>query len=293
MRAIAFPVTTFSRTLSASVGIVEPSVILPNLGPLQGLNIDLTVSVSGATAAATSQTIDNVIASLQAQDQFGGLLLDVSGAVPTNQPVSDLAFLNDVLQPRGVRTSAPAITTSGGAGSATWSVFVPVTVSAGDMPAKLNLTWALSTALQNGSFTSAGTVTVTLTVVGLYSVGADQPSVRVKAQSIPHAAGDNSAQPFLPNGLQVEAWGLLIAADANLGNITLTAGGAFLLNQAKISLFKNADIALMQSGHLSGEVIGRTPAFVVDSTTTLNVNLATDSPIRLYTLATTPQRRAA
>lgn len=293
MRAIAFPIVTFSRTLSPTVGIVEPSVIVPNLGPLQGVNIDLTVTLAGATAAATSQSIDNVIAGLQAQDQFGGLLLDASGSTPTDQPASDLSVLNDILQPRGVRTAAPTITTVGGAGTATWSVFLPITAGAADMPAKINLTWALATALQNGGLVSAGTATVSLTITGLYSVGADQPTVRVKAQNIPSAVGDNSVQPFLPNGLQVEAIAWMLGADARFAYATLTAGGAFLLNQTPLSVFRNADTALMQSGHLTGEFIARIPAFVVDSTTTLNIRLASASPIRLYTIATTPQKRAA
>lgn len=289
MRTISFPVNTYARTLSASLPIAEPSIITPNLGPVQGFYAVLTVSIAGGTAAATSNTIDNVLQAIQAQDQFGGVLLDVFG--------TDLSTLNDILQPRGVRTAPPTITTVAGAGSATWSVFLPVTCGAKDMPAKFQVTWAPSTVLQNGALLSAGTVTVTFAVRAAYSSNTDQPTLRVKAQSTPHQLGDNSLQPYLPNGEQVEAlaWTLATpgAADANFAYTTLTVGGAFFLNQAGAADFTQQDTMLMQSGHLVGEYIARVPVFVVDSTTTFNIRLNVDSPIRLYTISTTPQKRAA
>lgn len=290
MRTIAFPVNTYSRTLSPTLPIAEPSVIMPNLGPVQGLYAVLTVSVAGATAAETSETIEKVLAALQAQDQFGGVVLDVFG--------TDLSALNDILQPRGVRTTPPAITTDfDGYGTASWSVFLPVTCGAKDMPAKFQLVWAPTSVLQNGSLTSAGTVTVTFNVRGAYSTQTDQPTLRVKAQSTPHQAGDNSLQAYLPNGEQVEAlaWTLETpgSSDANFGYVTLTVGGAFFLNQAGALDFTQQDIMLMQSGHLDGEYICRVPVFVVDSTTTMNVHLASDTSIRLYTISTVPQKRAS
>ena len=286
MRTIAFPVNTYSRTLSPTIPIAEPSVIMPNLGPVQGLYAVLTVSVAGATATQTSETIDKVLAALQAQDQFGGVVLDVFG--------TDLTTLNDILQPRGVRTTPPAITTDGtGAGTASWSVFLPVTCGAKDMPAKFQLVWATSTVLQNAGLAAAGTVTVTFNVRGAYSTQTDQPTLRVKAQSTPHQAGDNSLQAYLPNGEQVEALAWTIATDTDFGYVTLTVGGAFFLNQAGALDFAQQDIMLMQSGHLDGEYICRVPVFVVDSTTTMNVHLASDTAIRLYTISTVPQKRAS
>lgn len=291
MRTIAFPINTYARTLSATVPISEPSVIAPNLGPLQALNCVLTVTFAGATAGSTSNSIDRVVQALQAQDQFGGVLLDVFG--------TDLSTINDVLQPRGVRTAPPTVTVDGaGAGSGTWSFLLPVTAGAKDMPAKFQLTWAVSTVLQNAGMLAAGTVTVTLQVRGQYSTATDQPTLRVKAQSVALAIGDNSVQAFLPNGEQVEAlfWTLPTpgAADANFTNTTLTVGGAFFMNQSPALDFVQADTTLMQSGHLVGEFIARVPPFVVDSTTTLNIRIATTpQSIRLYTISTVPQKRAA
>jgi len=286
MRTIAFPVNTYARTLSATLPIAEPSVIMPNLGPVQGLYAVLTVSIAGGTLSKTSETIDNILAALQAQDQFGGVLLDVFG--------TDLSTLNDILQPRGVRTTPPAITTDGsGNGSASWSVFLPVTCGAKDMPAKFQLVWAPISVLQNGSLTSAGTVTVTFNVRGAYSTQTDQPTLRVKAQSTPHQAGDNSLQAYLPNGEQVEALAWTIATDSDFGYVTLTVGGAFFLNQSGALDFAQQDVMLMQSGHLDGEYICRVPVFVVDSTTTMNVHLVSDTSIRLYTISTVPQKRAS
>jgi hypothetical protein len=286
MRTIAFPVNTYARTLSATLPIAEPSVIMPNLGPVQGLYAVLTVSIAGGTHSKTSQTIDNVLAALQAQDQFGGVLLDVFG--------TDLSTLNDILQPRGVRTTPPAITTDGsGDGSASWSVFLPVTCGAKDMPAKFQLVWAPTSVLQNSDLTSAGTVTVTFNVRGAYSTQTDQPTLRVKAQSTPHQAGDNSLQAYLPNGEQVEALAWTIATDTDFGYVTLTVGGAFFLNQSGALDFAQQDAMLMQSGHLDGEYICRVPVFVVDSTTTMNVHLTSDTAIRLYTISTVPQKRAS
>ena len=290
MRTTTFPINTYQRVLSATQPLVEASVIAPNLGPLQGVYAVLTVALAGATASQSSNSIDNSIQSIQAQDQFGGLVLDVFG--------TDLSTLNDILQPRGVRTTPPVVATSGGgAGTATWSVFLPITVGAKDMPAKIQLTWAPTTVLQNGSLTSAGTVTATLALSGAYSSQTDQPTLRVKAQSVPHQLGDNSLQPFLPNGEQIEALAWVLGTpgsnDANFGYVTLTVGGAFYLNQANAAVFTQQDTMLMQSGHLVGEFICRIPVFVVDSTTTMNVHLATDSAIRLYTISTVPQKRAS
>jgi hypothetical protein len=47
----------------------------------------------------------------------------------------------------------------------------------------------------------------------------------------------------------------------------------------------------MQSGHLSGEFISRWPRFVVDNTSMCTINLGTDSAIRLYSIATIPQKQ--
>lgn len=291
MRVIPFPITTYSRTLAAT-SLVEPQVIAPNLGPLQGLYMTLTVAIAGGTDTQTSNSIDNIISAFQCQDDAGEVLLDIHG-------YPDISVLNDILQPRGVRTAAPAISTSGaGAGTATWSFFLPFTVMAKGMPGKINLTWAAGSALQNGGLASAGTVTVLLRVTGAYSTATDQPSLRVKSINVPHGSGDNNVQAFLPNGEQVEALAFVLAADYagntdnNLGYETLTAGGAFLVDQEVAGEFIQQDVMLMQSGHQGGEYINRIPVFVVDSRTTLRINLVNDDTIILYTISTTPQGRA-
>lgn len=288
MRVLSFPIQTFSRTLSATLAIPEAQVIAPDLGPLQGMYVYLTVTLAGATASKASNSIDNVIGTLTGQDQAGEILLNVHGA-------TDLLVLNDILQPRGVRTSPPTITTdTAGAGSATWSFFLPFTVAAKGMPAKLNLTWNPTSALQNANLTSAGTVTVTLKVTGAYSTATDQPSLRVRSTATPYATGDNYIQQYLPNGEIVEALALYLAGgDADLGSVTLTAGGRFLLNMQDAVQFTQQDAMLMQSGHLTGEFICRVPVFQVDSTTTLNVNESTGTAITLYTISTAAQQRAA
>ena len=288
MRVLSFPIQTYTRTLGAA-SIPEAQVIAPNLGPLQGMYVQLTVSLTGATASQTSNTIDNVIAFLTGQDQAGEILLNVRGQ-------NDLLVLNDILQPRGVRTSPPTITTSaGGAGTATWSFFLPFTVAGKGMPAKLNLTWNPTTSLQNAGLVSAGTVTATLKVTGAFSTATDQPSLRVRATAVPFALGDNYIQQYLPNGEVVEALAVFLAAgDASLGQITLTAGGRFLLNLQDPTQFTQQDAMLMQSGHLSGEFICRVPVFQVDSTTTLNVNeVSAATAITLYSISTAAQQRAA
>lgn len=293
MRTISFPFQTYSVTLT-SAQQVRPSQIVPNLGPLQGVYCVLTVSLTGATASQVSTSIDNSIAVIQVQDQFGKLALNLIG--------TDLSVINDILQPRGVRTAPSTITTnSAGAGSASWSFFLPATLSAKDMPAQINITFAATSALQNANLTSAGTAAVTLNLRGSYSTQSDQPTVRVNATNTPHAQGDNMIQAYLPNGEQVEALAFVLAADysnggtgtdTHMSQTTLTVGGAFFLNQALPSDFIQQDTMLMQSGHAGGEYICRVPVFLVDSTVTMDVNLATDSAIRLYTLSTVPQKRA-
>ena len=292
MRVVSFPFQTYSKTLDASASLVQPSQIVPNLGPLQGIYCVLTVAIASGTASKASNSIDNVISVIQVQDQFGKLALNLIG--------TDLTILNDILQPRGVRTAPPTITTdASGNGSASWSFFLPATLSAKDMPAQINLTFAAASALQNANLLSAGTVTVTLALRGGYSTQTDQPTIRVNATNVPHAQGDNSTQAYLPNGEQVEALAFTLATDlaantdTHMSYFTLIVGGALFSNQSPPADFIQQDTMLMQSGHIGGEYICRVPVFVVDSTVVMDVNLATDSAIRLYTLSTVPQKRAA
>lgn len=283
MRALSEPVKTYQATPATSL-LVQPSQVVPNFGPILGLYLDLTVSVAGATAAATSNTIDNIISHFALDDQFGKSICDLLG--------TDLTVLNDMLQPRGVRFAPPAITTAGGAGSAEWKVFLPITVGSKDMPAVVKVTFNTAASLQNGAFLSAGTVTVTLILRAAYAVESDGPTLRIKASNPPHQSGDNAVGPFLPQGFQMEALAFTVPADANLGYVTLYHAGATLLSLQPGNDFIDNDTMLMQSGHLTGEFICRVPVWIVDSTTVLTINLASDGAIRLYSIATVPQQRA-
>lgn len=286
MRNTTGPIQTYSRTLAATV-LPEAQVIVPNQGPLQGVWFNLTVTVAGGTASQTSNTIDNTIATIQGMDDNGQTLIDVHGS-------QDLLILNDMLQPQGYRTTPPAIAANAsGNGSAAWQFFFPFTVSGKTMPAKINLTWAAASSLQNASFISAGTVTVVLKLTAAYSVSTDQPSLRVRAIPVPHTNSDNYSQSFLPNGETVEALAIVIAADADLDYVTLQSGNQFILNQMTSDEFAANDAMLMRSGHLSGELICRVPAFVIDSTCVLDTKLVTDSAITIYTVTSLPQQRAA
>lgn len=284
MRVLSEPVKTYSQQLSTGP-LVQPSQVLPNFGPCAGLTIDLTVTVAGGTATQTSQTIDNLLQHVAIDDQYGKSIMDLLG--------TDLSIVNDVLQPRGVRTAPPAITTnSAGNGSAEWKVFLPVTIGSKDMPAVLKVTLAPTSALVNAGLVSAGTVNLTLVVRAWYPTE-EQPTLRIKASSPPHQQGDNAIGPYLPSGFQAEAIAFTLAAgDGNFGYLTLMHAGATLTSLEPLNDFVDADTMLMQSGHLSGEFIVRVPIFVVDSTSVMTVNLSTDTALRLYTIATVPQKKA-
>jgi hypothetical protein len=281
MRAISEPVKTYQTNLGSGL-LVQPSQQLPNFGPVLGLWLDLTVAIAGGTAAATSNSIDATISHFALDDQFGKSICDLLG--------TDLTVVNDILTPRGVRQAPPTITTAGGNGSANWFVFLPITIAAADMPGILKLTLNTTASLQNGALLSAGTVTFTLVVRAAYSVGVDQPTLRIKASNPPHQVGDNAVGPYLPQGFQVEALAFMLAADANFGYLTLFQNGATFASLMPLHDFTSADVMLMQSGHLTGEFVCRFPVFVVDSTSVMTINLATDSVIRLYSIATVPQK---
>ena len=283
MRAISEPVKSYSQTLGASL-LVQPSQQLPYFGPVLGMWLDLTVSVTGATASQTSLSIDNTISHFAIDDQWGKSICDLLG--------SDITYINDILTPRGVRQAPPTITTnSAGAGSAEWYLFLPITIGAADMPAILKLTLNTASSLQGGSFTSAGTVSFTLIVRAAYSVGVDQPTLRIKATNPPYQAGDNAVGPYLPQGFQVEALAFfLTGGDADFGYLTVFQNGATFASLMPLHDFTSADVMLMQSGHLTGEFICRFPVFMVDSTTVATINLATSTNIRLYSIATVPQK---
>lgn len=284
MRVTDQPLQTFATTLGVGPQ-TQPGKIIPALGPVMGFWLDLTVSLTGATASKTSNTIDNAIAILEIDKGDGESVLTALG--------TDLSTINDMLQPRGVRQAPPAITTSaGGAGSAEWHFFFPWSMASADVAnAQFKVTAGSSTALQNANLTSAGTAVWTLNVRVAYAVGTEQPTLIAKIVTVTGVAGDNDLQAFLPNGFQVEGLCTLIAADADLGWSQLQTGGALLEAQAAPNDFIDADTMLMQSGHLTGEFLHRLPVFVVDSTTVFNLNLASPSSIRLISLATQPQKR--
>lgn len=287
MRAISEPVKSYLQVLGGGL-LVQPSQQLPNFGPVLGLWLDITAADTGGTAAGVSNTIDNVISHFALDDQFGKSICDLLG--------TDLTILNDILTPRGVRQAPPTFTNAGGIGSATWFLFLPITVAAADMPAILKLTLNNTASLQNGSLVSAGTVTVTIIVRAAYSVGVDQPTLRIKASSPPFQVGDNAVGPYLPQGFQVEALAFTTGpqggpfVDADFGYLTLFQNGATFASLMPLHDFTSADVMLMQSGHLTGEFICRFPVFVVDSTTVCTINLAISGAIRLYSIATIPQK---
>ena len=283
MRVITQPVRTFAQTLTSGL-LVQSAVVMPNFGHLMGLWLDLTVTLAGATVSKASNSIDNVIQTLQIDDQFGKPCVIALG--------TDLSTLNDMLTPRGVRQAPPTITTDGGgAGSAEWHLFLPFSINAADMPGQVKLTLNALSALQNANLASAGTVTVTLVVRAAYSTDA-QNTLRVAITTPPHAQGDNSFGPYLQAGFQLEALAFVAAGgDADFGYLTFIHHGVTIATQSPANDFADADTMLMQSGHLSGEFICRFPIIVVDSTTVMTVNLGTDTAVRLYSVSTIPQKR--
>lgn len=284
MRVLSQPVFTYSVSLSA--GLQQQSTkIIGFFGPVAGLWLDLTVTITGGTASKTSNTIDNVIQQFEIDDTFGKVALQVPG--------TDLSILNDLLQPQGQRTAPGAITTSGGgAGSAEWHFYFPYTISAADMPAQLKITFNGLASLQNANLVSAGTTTVVLNVRSAYMVGLDVPTLRTTTANPFHQQGDNTIGNYLPTGFQEEIFAFTLAGgDSVFGYLTLSQGGGTIVNQQPLNDFVDADTMLMRSGHLSGEFITRIPQIIVDNTTQATVNLGTDSVIRLYNLATVPQKQ--
>jgi hypothetical protein len=276
------------RTYQAAPGVqplVQPSQIFPQFGPLFGVWFDLSVSLTGGTHSKPSNTIDNVIQTWEIDDQFGKATITALG--------TDISVINDLLTPRGVRQAPPAITTdSSGNGSAEWFLFLPITMSSADMPGQFKITFNAASALQNSDLTSAGTVAVTFDLRAGYSIGVEQNTLRFTLTNPSHAQGLNSFQAYLANGFQMEALAFVLAGgDGDFSYLTFFQSGASFATQAPLHDFTSNDTMLMQSGHLSGEFICRFPLFVVDSTTIMQVNLSTDTAVRLYQIATVPQAR--
>jgi len=284
MRVLSQPVFTYSVGLVSGLQ-QQNTKLVPYYGPVAGFWLDLTVSIAGGTFSKTSNTIDNVVQQLELDDQFGKVALQVPG--------TDLSVINDLLQPRGVRTAPPAITTDGsGNGSAEWHVFLPYTIAAADMPAQLKVTFNGIAGLQNANLASAGTATVVLNVRGAYAVESDVQTLRTTTSNPFHQQGDNQVGNYLPAGFQEEilAW-TLAGGDGDFGYVTMFQNGGTFAVQSPVNDFVDADTMLMQSGHLSGEFIARWPRFIVDNTSNLVINLSTDTAIRLYNIAVIPQKQ--
>lgn len=284
MRVLSQPVFTYSVTLSSALQ-QQNTKLIPFFGPVAGLWFDLTVTLAGATATQTSTSIDNVIQQLEIDDAFGKVAVQVPG--------TDLSVINDLLQPQGVRSAPPSITTSaGGAGTGNWHLFWPYTISASDMPAQLKITFNSSSSLQNAGLVNAGTVTITFNVRAAYLVGVDVPTLRTTTSNPFHQVGDNTVGNYLPSGFQEEIFAFTLAGgDAAFGYLTMFQGGGTFAVQQPLNDFVDADSMLMRSGHLSGEFVTRIPQWIVDNTTLATINLKTDTAIRLYNLATIPQKQ--
>jgi hypothetical protein len=284
MRVLSQPVFTYAGTLVAALQ-QQNTKIIGNFGPVAGLWLDLTVALAGGTHSQSSNTIDNAIQQFELDNQFGVVLIQCPG--------TDLSVINDLLQPRGVRTSPPAITTdSSGNGTAEWHFYLPYQIQAGDMPAQLKITFNGVSGLLNGSLTSAGTATYTFNVRAAYLVGIDNPSLYSTMSNPFHQQGDNTVGNYLPAGFQEEQFAFTLAGgDGDFGYLTMFQSGGTLVVQQPLHDFTDADTMLMQSGHLSGEFITRIPNFLVDNTSMVTINLSTDTAIRLYNLATVPQQQ--
>lgn len=284
MRVLSQPIFTYATTLTTGLQ-QQNTKLVPSFGPLAGMWLDLTVTIAGGTHSKTSNTIDNVVQQFEIDDTFGKVACQILG--------TDLSFMNDFLQPRGVRTAPPAITTDGsGNGSAEWHFFLPYTIAAADMPAQLKITFNSTASLVNADLTSAGTVTVTLNTRGAYYTDQDAPTLRTTISNPFHQSGDNNVGNYLPAGLVEEIFAFTLAGgDADFGYITMFQSGGTIAVQSPKNDFVDADTMLMQSGHLSGEYITRWPRFVVDNTSMATINLASDTAIRLYNIATMPQKQ--
>ena len=284
MRVLSQPIFTYATTLTTGLQ-QQNTKLIPSFGPLAGMWLDLTVTIAGGTASKASNTIDNVIQQFEIDDTFGKVACQVQG--------TDLSFINDYLQPRGVRTAPGAITTdSSGNGSAEWHVFLPYTIAAADMPAQLKVTFNSTASLVNANLVSAGTVTVTLNTRGGYFTDQDAPTLRTTTSNPFHQQGDNTVGNYMPAGFVEEIFAFTLAGgDGDLGYVTAFHGGGTIAVQSPLHDFTDADTMLMQSGHLSGEFINRWPRITVDNTTMVTINLATDTAIRLYSIATVPQKQ--
>jgi hypothetical protein len=287
MRQLNQSIKTYSVTLGSS-SLAQSAKQIPNYGPVQGLDFKLTVTVAGATASETSDSIDRVIDSLSLETNKGKTIANLVG--------TDLTVINDVLSPIGHRVAPPTITTdSNGNGSATYSLFLPISIGAADMPAVAKVTFAPDSALESSTLTSPGTVTAVWDVRASYSTS-KLDTLFIKSSNPPVGDGENALAPYLPQGLEVRALCLDLGTggDAAVEYVTLLQDGAALLSREPIWSFANDDNALMVSGHLSGEVIVRVPVFTVNSTTVLDLDLnASGTPVRLYSFAIRPQKNTS
>ena len=284
MRVLSQPIFTYSTTLTTGLQ-QQNTKLIPSFGPLAGMWLDLTVTIAGGTASKASNTIDNVIQQFEVDDTFGKVACQVQG--------TDISFINDALQPRGVRTAPPAITTNGsGNGSAEWHIFLPYTIAAADMPAQLKITFNGTASLQNANLTSAGTVTVVLNTRGAYFTDQDAPTLRTTTSNPFYQQGDNNVGNYLPAGFVEEIFMFTLAGgDGDFGYVTAFQSGGTIAVQSPLNDFVDADTMLMQSGHLSGEYITRWPRITVDNTTMVTINESTSTAIRLYNIATIPQKQ--
>ena len=264
-----------------SASTPNSTIPIPALGSLAYLSIRLTEDADDTGGTIVATRITAMLERCQIRDRHGSVILNCTGL--------ELERIANALSPAGQDVDAPA---PGDGTAVSWANTIPISIAEADMPAFLDITWAPESALYSASPT--GDDAVTCEIRGAYIRGNNGiQTLRIKSSTPPESAGDNSLQPYLPQGELVDRLLLLPndgssnpLADGDITSLRLAVGGFNLIDNGTVNnTFSPADVQERRDGHIDGTIIVRTPVFRVANTGGLNLNLGTSAGFNLVTVS--------
>lgn len=283
-RSIDRNIRTLAQTLG-SAEVRESTIQVPAIGGMLGLILDLTEDAPDAGGTVTARRITAAINNFHMRDRAGRTIINLSGE-QLERVANELSAVGDDVD----------AAVAGDGAAVTYERVIPISVSKADMPAQIDITWGPITNLYSVDTTAGGTA-MTLNMRGRYT-NDPVPTLRVKANTPNHAAGENYISPNLPDGEIVEKLLILPSdvgtnplVDTDLDSVSLASGGFSMLDRATVDAkFSPEDTEYRRDGHNDGHINVRVPVFAVDSTTELMVDLGTDADFDLVTVSRIPQK---
>jgi len=261
----------------------QPEEQIKAFGDIVGFLIKLSVDTTlGSGALGTGACAWNTISKFTVKDKSATNIIDLSNISYGKHDIISMGNLLN-MRLRGANAKAIpslALDTNGDGGG---TVFLPCYISMSDQPASLNVTFnSLS-----GTLSTVGTATqsVQLQVSAVYQDPVNQPTVRTKIYNVTGiAAGDNSLDKFIPDGVKLSLTGLYSAnLESYLTKLVFSSAGMLEFeNVSPAELVALEGELFPDYTHQSGLVVIPHLPFYKTNVTRLVATYSTGENVRVY-----------